>query len=96
MFGSMRHWQPLINGYSDFIPPDYGAMAVPINGFPDLESFRILRGLQARYVVIHWDTYGPGSSETMRARFPPFLPYLRPIVQDDEAWLFEIVRWPDM
>lgn len=97
MFGSMWHWQPLINGYSDFSPPDFYLMTDPVNGinnFPDPGSFRMLRDHQARYVVVHWDTYGPGASETMRARFPPFLQYLRPIVQTDDVWLFEIVRWP--
>ena len=61
MFDSIWHWQPLINGYSDFIPQDFRDMAIPINGFPDPESFRILREHQARYVVIHLDTYGDAS-----------------------------------
>jgi hypothetical protein len=98
MYGSIWHWQPIINGYTDFIPPDFREMTDPVNGvnnFPDPGSFRMLRDHQARYVVIHWDTYGPGASETLRARFPPYLPYLRPIVQTDDVWLLEIVRWPE-
>ena len=94
MFDSMWHWQPLINGYSDFSPQDFREMAIPINGFPDPESFRILRAHQARYVVIHLDTYGDESRRTLLARFPPYVDYLRPIVQEDETWLFEIVKYP--
>lgn len=94
MFDSMWHWQPLINGYSDFIPEDFREMAIPINGFPDPESFRILRAHQARYVVIHLDTYGDAARPTLLARFPPYKDYLRPIVQDGETWLFEIAKWP--
>jgi hypothetical protein len=95
MFDSIWHWQPLINGYSDFIPQDFRDMAIPINGFPDPESFRILRAHQARYVVIHLDTYGDGARPTLLARFPPYKDYLRPIVQDGEVWLFEIAKYPD-
>ena len=80
MFDSMWYWQPLINGYSDFIPQDFRDMAIPINGFPDPESFRILRAHQARYVVIHLDTYGDGARPTLLARFPPrkLMLYSRP------------------
>jgi hypothetical protein len=95
MFDSMWHWQPLINGYSDFIPRDFREMAIPINGFPDPESFRILRAHQARYVVIHLDTYGDGARPTLLARFPPYMRYLRPIVQEGDTWLFEIVKYPE-
>jgi hypothetical protein len=94
MFDSMWHWQPLINGYSDYIPQDFRDMAVPINGFPDPASFRILREHQARYVVIHLDTYGEGAQRTLLARFPPYKDYLNPIVQTGDTWLFEIVKWP--
>ena len=95
MFDSIWHWQPLINGYSDYIPQDFRDMAIPINGFPDAESFKILRAHQAKYVVVHLDTYGEGSKQTLLARFPPFMEYLRPIVQEGDTWLFEIVRYPD-
>jgi hypothetical protein len=95
MFDSIWHWQPLINGYSDFIPQDFRDMAIPINGFPDPESFRILRAHQARYVVIHLDTYGDAQKRAiLLARFPPYKENLRPIVQEGETWLFEIVEYP--
>jgi hypothetical protein len=94
MFWSTWHWQPLINGYSDFIPPDFREMAVPINGFPDAESFRLLRERGARYVAIDWSTYNEVAAPLMRARFPPYQQYLKPIVQDGRVDLYEIVGWP--
>jgi hypothetical protein len=95
MFDSIWHWQPLINGYSDFIPQDFREMAVPINGFPDPESFRILRAHQARYVVIHLDTYNdPDKRAILLARFPAYQDYLRLIVSDGNTLLYEIERWP--
>src|SRR5262249_8682506 len=57
MINSTLHWQPLVNGYSDLIPPDFDRLAVPINDFPDPASFELLRRLQVRYVVFHLDDY---------------------------------------
>ncbi|HYN08554.1 MAG TPA: hypothetical protein VES67_14320 [Vicinamibacterales bacterium] len=95
MFDSIWHWQPLINGYSDYIPQEFRDMAVPINGFPDDTSFKILREHQARYVVIHLDTYGDAEKRAiLLARFPPYMDYLKPIVQTGDTWLFEIQKWP--
>lgn len=94
MFWSMYHWQPMINGYSDYIPEDIRALAVPINGFPDAQSFRLLRERNARYVVIDWRTYNEAATEIMRARFPPFAQYLRPLITTGPVSLYEIVAWP--
>ncbi len=86
MFDSIWHWQPLINGYSDYIPQDFRDMAIPINGFPDAESFRILRAHQAKYVVIHLDTYGDAEKRAiLLARFPAYQDNLRLIVRDAET-----------
>jgi hypothetical protein len=96
MFGSIWHWQPLINGYSDYIPADFREMAAPINDFPDAKSFQILRAHQARYVVVHLDTYNdPKARAEIFARYARYRDYLRPIVQTSDTWLFEIAKWPD-
>jgi hypothetical protein len=95
MFWSMYHWQPMINGYSDFIPADIRALAVPVNGFPDAESFRLLRARSVRYVVVDWRTYNEAATGVMRARFPPYAQYLRPLVSSEPVSLYEIVAWPD-
>lgn len=95
MFWSMWHWQPLVNGYSDFIPADIRQLAVPINGFPDAESFRLLRNRDVKYVAIDWRTYNDAAAAVMRARFPPWMEYLRPLVTTGPVWLYEVVGWPD-
>jgi hypothetical protein len=94
MFWSMWHWQPLVNGYSDYIPRDFREIMVPINGFPDATSFRILRERRVRYVTIDWDTYGPEAREILLARFPPFRAYLRPLLERDDVSLYEVVDYP--
>jgi hypothetical protein len=95
MFWSMWHWQPLVNGYSDFIPTDIRALAVPINGFPDLTSFRLLRDRDVRYVVIDWRTYNEEATAIMRARLPPYAAYLRPHVTTGPVSLYEVTAWPE-
>jgi len=95
MFWSMWHWQPLVNGYSDFIPPDIQAEAIPLNGFPNDESFRLLRARGVRYVAIDWRTYNEPATEVMQGRFPPYAAYLRPLVTTGPVSLYEIVRWPE-
>jgi hypothetical protein len=94
MFWSMWHWQPLINGYSDYIPPDFREIVVPINGFPDAASFRILEDRGARYVVVHLDEYEGAAREVLLARFPDYARYLRPLLRSDDTWLFEIASFP--
>jgi len=94
MFWSMWHWQPLVNGYSDFIPPDIDALAVPINGFPNDESFRLLKERGVKYVAIDWRTYNEAATAVMHSRFPAFAAYLRPLVTTGPVSLYEIVRWP--
>jgi hypothetical protein len=94
MFWSMWHWQPLINGYSDFIPGDFRDMARPVNGFPDLKSFQILKAHQAHYVVVHLDSWTEQDSKEVQDRFQSYERYLRPILKTTKTWLFEIVDWP--
>jgi hypothetical protein len=47
---STRHWRPLVNGYSGFLPAGYYLRRV-LASFPDERSQTLLRGLDVRYVV---------------------------------------------
>jgi hypothetical protein len=38
MLFSTVHWQPLINGYSDYIPPDFRRSVIPMSSFPSRAS----------------------------------------------------------
>jgi hypothetical protein len=95
MFWSTFHWQPLVNGYSDVIPPDFRDLARPINGFPDPDSFEIMRTRHERYVLWHVDTYSPASRAVLDERMRRYRDYLRPLVETPDEWLFEIVRYPE-
>ena len=97
MLGSTYHWQPLVNGYSDFIPGDVPAhRRGPLSYFPTRESFRILSDLGARYVVFHLNGYNTRATATeLIERIGRYQQFLRPLVQQDDVWLYEIVDWPN-
>ncbi|MEP7118751.1 MAG: hypothetical protein ABI880_14275 [Acidobacteriota bacterium] len=95
MLGSTTHFQPLINGYSDHIPAEWRATVVPISSFPTRESFGILGKIGARYAVFHLNGYDRRSRERLLTRIEEYRQYLRPLVQQDDVWLYEIVDWPN-
>ncbi len=95
MLGSTVHFQPLINGYSDHIPADWRAQVVPLSSFPTRESFGILGVIGARYVVFHLQGYDRRSRERLLERLQTYGRFLRPLVQQDDVWLYEIVDWPN-
>ncbi len=58
MLHSMRHWQPIVNGYSGFLPPRHEMLFDQLTRFPDEGSVRALERLGVRYVVLHRAEYG--------------------------------------
>jgi len=96
MFASTYHWHPMVNGYSDVIPPDFDAIARPINGFPDEASFAIMRERHVRYVLWHVGPRGYTEAEqtVLRDRIARYEPYLRRLTIADNVWLYEITGWP--
>ena len=57
MFWSTRHWKPLVNGYSGYIPPDYDETVARMRTFPDAASLARLEQLDVRYIVVHESFY---------------------------------------
>jgi hypothetical protein len=53
MLNSTRHWKPLVNGYSGFIPDSYGEHYAAFRGFPDARSLAALRQAGVTHVVVH-------------------------------------------
>ena len=94
MLASAAHWRPLINGYSDHIPQDFRDNSQILRGFPSPGSFALLERLGARYVVIHLNLYAGTSRDEVTGKLEEYINYLRPIEQQDDVWLFEIVGWP--
>ena len=62
MVHSTRHWKRLLNGYAGIEPPEYVEMREKAKRFPSAASIAIFRQRGARYVILHWDAYGPFKS----------------------------------
>jgi hypothetical protein len=53
MLASTRHWKPMINGYSGFIPLSYRERMQTLLGFPDDRSFDTLRAAGVTHLIVH-------------------------------------------
>lgn len=95
MLPSSFHWQPMVNGYSDFTPAWFEDFSVPANAFPDSASFELLRAKGVRYVVWRAAEYNAEARAILEARFPPYAEHLRLLTRDQDVWLYEIVSWPE-
>jgi len=58
MLHSMLHWQPIVNGYSGFVPPRHEMLFDQLTRFPDEGSVRALEALGVNYVVLHRADFG--------------------------------------
>jgi len=57
---STYHWQPLVNGYSGWLPAEYVRTFEQLRTFPDAASIDRLRQLNVSYVVVT-DHYDPAA-----------------------------------
>lgn len=94
MLMSTFHWQPLVNGYSDYMPPAAATDMLALRTFPAPEAWRALRAHGVRYVLVHWGLYSRDELESLVPAVSELKPYLRLIVEDGGVSLFEVVRWP--
>jgi hypothetical protein len=53
MYYSTRHWHPIANGYSGFIPPSDVELRYYVRLLPDGDGFRLLRRLGITHLVLH-------------------------------------------
>jgi len=63
------HWQPMVDGYSGFVPPHHRELGLAMAHFPDERSLALLRGLDVERVVAHadlLDAFQPGRAAALR------------------------------
>ena len=93
MLASTIHWMPIVNAYSDYIPPAFDAHAGALGGFPSNDSFVRLKEYGVRYAMFHLDLYG-GMRDALEVQLKEFAPYLAERYSDETMRLYEIVRFP--
>jgi hypothetical protein len=92
MLRSTAHWMPLINGYSDYIPPEFEERAQSLRGFPSRDAFRVLAAYPPRYAIFHPQSYRDPA--LLRRRIREFSDCLRPIYVTGPAELYEVLDCP--
>jgi hypothetical protein len=94
MLASTAHWMPLVNGYSDFIPPDFLEHVRTLAPFPSRDAFKVLEPNRVRYAVFHMYGYNAQNRDDVLGRLKEFAPYMRLLYMDEGTRLYEIVGFP--
>jgi hypothetical protein len=94
MLDSTTHWMPLVDAYSDYIPPDFPDRAEALADFPSLTSLQQMKHDGVRYAVVHTEPYTGEMRRELFERIHEFAPYLRTLYKDEQLLLFEVVRYP--
>jgi hypothetical protein len=92
MLMSTLHWMPLVNGYSDYFPPDFAENAVALAPLPFPGAFDAANRLGIRYAMFHLDVYDAATRAQVEERLRQFASRLRPLYQDENTRLYEIVN----
>lgn len=90
MIGSTAHWLPLVNGYSDFTPPDFIEGAALLEQFPNPEGMAWLRARATRYVVFHLGLYGDDDERRLFERIEAHAADLKPKYVQGSVLVYEI------
>jgi hypothetical protein len=88
------HWMPLVNGYSDYMPPDFLEHVMTLAAFPSRDALRLLAPNHVRYAIIHRYWYGDDTWATVVPRMRALAPYLKLLYKDEGTQLYEIVGTP--
>jgi hypothetical protein len=94
MLASTAHWMPLVNGYSDYIPPDFYEHVMTLATFPSRAAFKILEPDRVRYALFLMYGYNTENRNDVLGRLKEFERYLRPLYADETTRLYEIVGYP--
>jgi hypothetical protein len=85
MLYSTRHWHPILNGYSGYLPPSYPATFESLRNFPDDTSLIALHERGVTHVVVH-------KSELNPERFAAIagVSSLQPQDDDGEIYIYKL------
>jgi PA14 domain len=83
MLNSTRHFKPMLNGYSGFVPGSYYEHYAAVGEFPNGGSIAALERLGVTHLIVHIDAYDPESIRRLQeapelremAREPPIAIY---------------------
>lgn len=93
MLFSTRNWQPLVNGWSGFVPPGTVALKQALDSFPDPLTISLLQGLEVRHVVVHLWEFPGDRQAALKARLDKTA-QLKLVDQAGENYVYELASDP--
>ncbi|HSL21584.1 MAG TPA: hypothetical protein VK886_08610 [Vicinamibacterales bacterium] len=93
MLWSTYHWQPLINGYSDITPADFGPLSRSLATFPGPAAFDALRMRDTKYIVVTFPRYPPEERLAIAQKLEVLKWQLRLLSRQHDVALYEVVSW---
>ncbi len=94
MMNSTTHWMPLVNGYSDYIPPDFVQNVTTLAPFPTPEGLKLLQPLGVRYALFHMYGYVESNRRDVEERLKSLQQYFRLLYDGEGTRLYEIMGYP--
>jgi hypothetical protein len=85
MLNSTRHWKPMLNGYSGFVPGSYHDHFAAIDRFPAPDTVVALQALGVTHLFVHLDGYGSGMLDDLDR-----IPALSKIARDEQVVLYRL------
>ena len=92
-YGATYHWQPLVNGFSSFVPPGTVEIAHAMAAFPDPAGLALLQGLEVRHVVVRYSQFPLADQPALRRRIES-TPALHQVYAQGSDAVYEIAPDP--
>lgn len=89
MLHATRHWRPMLNGYSGFVPRQYAVHWEALRVFPDGSALEYLRSVGVTHVAVHARSFAAEQGED-RLRLIPQTPALRPFVYAGDLIIYRL------
>lgn len=92
-FFATKDWQPLVNGWSSFVPPGTVRLKQALDAFPDPLTVTMLQGLEVRNIVVHLWQYPQQEQAALKKRLDS-TPQLRMAYQTGDNYVYTVAPDP--
>lgn len=92
-FFDARHWQPLVDGWSSFVPPGTVKLKQALDAFPDPATVTMLQGLEVKHVVVHLWQYPKETQAAFKTRLDS-TPQLTMAYQAGDNYVYAVAPDP--
>lgn len=92
-FFATANYQPLVNGFSSFVPPGTVGLKRNLDAFPDKLTVSMLQGLEIRHIVVHLWQYPAASQAAFKQKLDS-TPELKMVYQAGDNYVYELTSDP--